>query len=438
MQYPLNYPKRPDWNALREQLIEYARLKYEYGASAEDIEYILNAAADELQKNIEKLQSLPEDKVLAALEPDDLKKIRSLRPEGPRKLWNSLDTELYKERLKGALIGRFAGCTLGAPVEFWSVENMEAWASYIGDAFPPEDYWSSIKNPSDKRYGVSECFKYTKPGIDGVPVDDDVTYTLLGLLILEDYGPEFTIKDAGAAWVKYLPCACTAEAVALENLRKGVPAHLAAEENNPYVQWIGADIRSDPWGYLAPGLPEKAAEFAYRDAYLSHRRNGIYGEMYFSAVISAAFAVGDIEAALRIGLTEIPADCHLAQDVRWALEVGDSIQDYKEARAAVEARFGDMSGVHTNLNACLTIFGLFIGGDDFTKAIGETVAMGYDNDCTAATVGSIFGAAKGIEAIPEKWYQAFNNKVYTYINGHSMFHIDDVFQRFIRQADALF
>ena len=32
---------------------------------------------------------------------------------------------------------------------------------------------------------------------------------------------------------------------ALENLRQGVPAMKAAERNNPYCEWIGADIRSD-------------------------------------------------------------------------------------------------------------------------------------------------------------------------------------------------
>ena len=71
---------------------------------------------------------------------------------------------------------------------------------------------------------------------------------------------------------------------------------------------------------MAPGWPERAAAMAYTDAYLSHRRQGIYGEMFFAAAIAAAFAEDDPVAALRIGLTEIPSECTLAKAVRWHLE----------------------------------------------------------------------------------------------------------------------
>lgn len=438
MEYPMNYPKLPDIRVMCDHLAEYERLKYEYGGNREEIQGLASEAEESLRSIIEKIRCLAEDQELTVREPDSIEAICALRPEGVRMLWQSFDREKYIDRLKGAFMGRMAGCTLGAIVEFWSVEAMKDWAEYIGDQFPPIDYWSAIKSPNNKRYGVSECSKYTKKEMDGVPVDDDVTYTLLGLLIAEDYGLEFTVEDVGAAWLKYLPYACTAEEVALKNLKDGIAPLKAGETNNPFCQWIGADIRSDPWGYLAPGLPSKAAELAYKDAYISHRRNGIYGEMYFSAVIAAGFETENTIDALEIGLTEIPKDCLLAEDIRWALEAGKAIKDYKEARKTVEERFGGMSGVHTNLNACLTIFGLMIGGDDFTKVIGETVAMGYDNDCTAATAGSIFGAVKGIKAIPKHWYENFNNKVLTYINDNPEFAIDDVIERFAMQAAKLF
>jgi ADP-ribosylglycohydrolase len=137
-------------------------------------------------------------------------------------------------------------------------------------------------------------------------------------------------------------------------------------------------------------------------------------------------------------LDRIPAGCMLAGDIRWALEAGAGIANYAEARRAVEERFMGMERHHTNLNACLTVFGLMIGGEDFTKVISQTVAMGYDNDCTAATAGSIFGAARGIAGIPEHWYKGFNNKILTYINGHPELAIDDIIRRFAAQAEKSF
>ncbi len=89
-----------------------------------------------------------------------------------------------------------------------------------------------------------------------------------------------------------------------------------------------------------------------------------------------------------------------------------------------------MHKIHTINNAALTIWGLKIGGDDYSKVIGETVAMGLDNDCTAATAGSIFGAAYGKSAIPEHWTRDFNNKVYSYIIGKPQFALDDMVDRF--------
>lgn len=424
----MKYPQIPDFSHLSEQLTEYARLRAECGAKG--IEETLAEAERDLKSAIGRLAAMPDDQDFAEREPNDLGAIHKLRGEGPRRLWTRFDEATYREKLEGAMFARFAGCVLGAIVEFWDFDAMKDWADYIGDAYPPTDYWTKTKNPRMLRYGKSPCEAYTRGGMDGVPVDDDITYTLLGLLIAEDSGVDFTTEDVGRAWLKYLPYACTAEDVALRNLKAGVSARLAGETDNPYCQWIGADIRSDPWAYLAPAYPEKAASMAYYDAYLSHRRNGIYGEMFFSAAQSAAFAVSDPVEALRIGLTEIPKECALYADVEWALDKGRDIHDYREAREAVDKRFKGTSGVHTNLNACLTIFGLMIGGTDVTRVLSQTVAMGYDNDCTTATAGSIVGAIVGKKGVPEHWYRAFHNKVYSYLIGHESFRLDDVADRF--------
>ena len=426
------YPTLPDYIKLAELLALQTQLKAEYGARG--VGRPLARAERALRAALRELQALPADRALARLEPNDLKAIRAVRPRGPRRLWTGLNVEVYRDRLAGALLGRMAGCTLGAPVEFWPIQKMEALAAENGEAFPPTDYWGYVPEPKEKRYSMSPREDYTRKKMRGVPVDDDTIYTLLGLLVTEEHGPAFSTADVGASWIKYLPYACTAEDVALKNLKKGIPASQAGARDNPYCEWIGADIRADPWGYMAPGWPERAAAMAYRDAYLSHRRQGIYGEMFFAAAVAAAFAVDDPVEALRIGLTEIPAECQLQKAIRWALRVAPDVRDYKQAREAMEQRFKGMSVVHTINNACLTVWGITIGRTDFTRVIGETVAMGMDNDCTAATAGSIVGAVVGKRGIPAKWYKRFDDTIHSYLIGQPRFSIRNVLCRFEAQA----
>lgn len=430
------YPKLDQAHERINAIVDYAHLQQEVGAPgvAEVLERVDRCLADALAA----LQSLAPDPQLAAREPDDYAAILALRPEGPRRLWKAL-SPAYASRLSGAFHARAAGCTLGAIVENWSVAAMREFAAQTGDAFPPTQYWKEAATPWQVRYEKSACRDYTRTHMDGLPVDDDMTYTALGLLIAEQCGLDFTTADVGRIWLKYLPVACTAEAAALDNLRRGVPAGEAALSNNPYVQWIGADIRSDPFAYMAPGWPERAARMAYQDAYLSHRRNGIYGEMFFAAAQSAAFAVNDALEALRIGLTEIPADCLLAHDLRWALEVAPNLRDYRDGREAVDQRFGAMHPVHTNNNACLTVFGLALGKGDVTETLSQTVAMGLDNDCTAATAGSIAGAIAGIEGVDARWTVPFHNRMLTYMREDAgSFAIDELLARFHRQAELAF
>lgn len=431
----MKYPKTDRVGQLADHLKFLAALKAEHGATG--IAALLGRVERDLARAVADLDRLPGDRARREAEPDGLRAIRALRPAGPRRMWGRFEPTAYAERLKGALLARMAGCTLGAPVEGYQISDMRDLAEVNGDAFPPVDYWSRVPFPKSLRYFFSRLEDFTRGKMNGVPVDDDIAYTLLGLLVVEDHGPGFTIDQLGESWLKYVPVACTAEDVALRNLKKGVPAGRAGAKGNPFSNWIGADIRSDPWAYMAPGWPEKAAEMAWRDAMLTHRRTGLHGAMYFAATIAAAFAVDDPMEALRLGLTEIPARCWLAREIRWALKVAPEIRNHRDARAAVDERFPGMHAVHTVNNACLTVWGVSIGNGDVTRTLSETVAMGLDNDCTAATAGSIVGAVAGAASVPDHWHRPFNDTVWSYLNGRRKFAISGLLRRFARQARAV-
>jgi ADP-ribosylglycohydrolase len=386
-----------------------------------------------VERTIAEVRSLPPQPGYTYEEPDGLDQIKALRPDGPRRLPLTLTDDELHDRILGAWLGRCAGCMLGAPVECRERSFIEAWAKKLGQPYPLSDYWADYPGVTHIHYS-EPIDNFIKGSIDHVGPDDDLAYTVLGLLILEEYGLDFTSEEVGRAWVKYLPMACSAEEVALENLKKGLIPPETALADNPFVEWIGADIRSDPWGYAAPGLPELAAEFGYRDARVSHTGNGIYGEMYFSAAIAAAFSVKTAREAVQIGLTEIPAKSRMAETVDETIDWVDHDRDWDRTWSRIDERYRGMSAVHTLNNAALTVAAILYADGDFERAIALAVMGGLDTDCTGATTGSIMGALIGAGSLPARWIEPFNDRLTTYLTGQQEHRISDLARRTARIA----
>ncbi len=404
---------------------DYCGLLSEYGCSEDFLNSEFFTLCDTVSAALDNAKAKVHELSVSEDEPNDYEKIVAASVGGNE----DMPVSNLKEKIKGAMVARFAGCILGAIVENWPIDRIIQKAEYEGIGFPPQRYWQQANDPWYYQYFVKRE-KFTEPFMKFCPSDDDITYTLISLLIMEKYGKDFTTADVGEYWLEHLPVACTAEDVALKNLKKGISADKAGEIDNPYSNLIGALIRADGFAYACAGRPHEAARLAYNDAYLTHRRNGIYGEMLFAAAIAAAFTAESGIEAIKIGMNEIPKNSLLYKDIEWAISKLDEVTDYASARKLVDERFAGQHCVHTNNNACLIVFGVHLGEGDVTKAISETVAMGLDNDCTAATVGSIIGAIEGFSKIDEKWYKTFNNTVKTYIKDNEFFDIDDAVERY--------
>jgi len=401
----------------------------------------INKVSTFIERLTEEVKKEIESPVFSKGEPDGLTEIKRVRPRGPRRLTDKIDFTLLEDKIKGAWTGRCAGFTLGIPVEGMTKQSIKNVCKNSGIKYPISDYWTidpkNFLSPEYLHYNRTPIKKFLKENLKHVGADDDLAYTLLGLLILEEFGEEFTTADVGKMWLKYLPMACTAEDIALRNLKKGLSPLKAGSLNNPFQDWIGAAIRSDPWGYAAAGWPEKAAEFAYRDAYLTHRADGLYGAMFFSAAIASAFAVKNPVEAIEIGLTEIPHNCRMAKTVRQTLKWCDRDNDWEKTVDRILSHFKDMSGVHTLNNAALTVAGLFYGRNHFGRTICLTVMGGLDTDCTGATAGSISGAILGVKKIQEKWKKPLGNKVETYLKGKPIFYSDMIVKRFLKITEKI-
>jgi ADP-ribosylglycohydrolase len=425
-----------------DNVMRYSRLAAEFG-QAEQGDEIVERVRAALKDGLSEFDRLVIDPPADAGEPEDLDAIRAARPDGPRRLLDRVPDD-YRERWRGSILGRAAGCTLGAQVEFWTVDQMENWGRQFGDAYPPTDYFPYSRQPNRPRYIVGNDSDLVRDHRGFIPVDDDTVYTLIGLLVLEEFGADFTKDQQAALWKRnYFPLqaengswsAFWGERNMLQNLEKGLPAAEAGYAGNSNVQSIAAWTRADSWGYVAPGWPERAAALAFKDASINHRRNGVYGTMFFAAAVSAAFATDSPEEALRIALTEIPKDSLFAEAISWAFEVAPQVRDYRDAARLVHERYGEMFEGHAINNALYVTFGILIGGRSFTKALGETVAMGFDNDCTGATAGSIVGANIGESRVPAHWIERFENSMQSYLAETPEFiDLDELADRYTAQA----
>jgi ADP-ribosylglycohydrolase len=363
-------------------------------------------------------------------EPSDLPGIQAERPasaELPACLGeaaSALSEAQLLDKALGAWSGRAAGCLLGKPVEGrkrWQIRQyLEAQGRW------PLDRYFSSQAPEEIR---SECGigggspALYEGGITCMPEDDDTNYTATGLAIVKRYGRDFTPDDVADFWLGNIPIwhVCTAERVAYKNLVDCIPPPQSASFRNVYREWIGAQIRADFFGYVNPGNPERAAEYAWRDACISHVKNGIYGEMWVAAMLAAAYVCDDVETVIRGGLGQIPVASRLTRGIEHVLAFYHSGATYDEAVHDLHHRWDETRShdwCHTISNAEIVAIALLWGAKDFEKTICFAVMPGFDTDCNGATAGSVVGLILGAGALPGKWVGPLNDTLLTGVAGY--------------------
>lgn len=429
----------PGWGSYKTIVREEINQRREEGCKVDGFMERWEAASSDAEylRIYNDLQVLPVSDDYPYVEPSNLAAIRTLRG-GATKRWPvSVDDRLF-DRVHGAWLGRIAGCMLGKPVEGWPKDVLEKYLKAIGE-YPLADYVPGAADmPEDipfkpHSWSVRGTWKHAL-------MDDDTNYTVLGLKILEEKGLDFTTAEIGWMWHQNLPYnhVCTAERQAYMNLVNELPISQVPLHLNPYREWIGAQIRADFWGYCAPGWPEKAAEFAFRDAALSHVKNGIYGEMFCAAAISASLVTDDINEIIQAGLNEIPSTSRLADTVNDCLGWSKQCATWEDAfEMMLGTYYGKYNWVHTNNNLAIVLIALLYGWPDFEKVITYSVMMGMDSDCNGATAGSIIGAALGAKALPEKWIKPLGGKLETSIFQFPLPDINELAQRTMKQIERV-
>lgn len=461
----------PGWDTLRSLVREEFKQSMEEGkepAAVEALRKRFEAAGDdphELEAIHAALLATPMRRNFPFDEPSELGAIRSLRSDGPHELDLKLSEGELHDRMHGAWLGRCVGCALGKPVEGFmgehnglsSKERIKRYLVAISPDEYPLRFYFPAHSPAEGQTGKLGCPLSTREQIAFMETDDDIRYTVLGQKILCAKGAAFTSEDVMLAWMSELPYrdVCTAETQAYRNFILRYEAHTATWRGerqeidwdwvtthlNPYREWIGAQIRADSWGYAAPGNPELAAEFAWRDARISHVKNGIYGEMFVAAMIAAAFVLDDMAEVVAAGLREIPKTSRLHAEMEQVAAIatkhGRAFRNFEAALDDVYALLGHYHPVHTNNNAGLVVLALLLGEKDLEKTVSLAVMGGWDTDCNGATAGSILGAMVGGGAMPAKWTDPLHDTLNSKLAGYHPIGISECARRSVNVAQEV-
>ncbi len=315
-----------------------------------------------------------------------------------------LNFDTYKDKVMGCWAGKNIGGVLGAPFE-------------------------GIRQ-------VNELDYYTQDLSMGPPPNDDLDLQIVWLAAVERYGRNVNASILGEYWLSFVIPNWVEYGTGKANLRAGLQPPLSGLIDNTYKDSCGCYIRSEIWACLAPGHPEIATRYAYEDAIVDHSGEGMYGEIFFAALQSAAFVESDTMKLLDIALSYIPESSKTAKAINKAIECYKNKVDFYEARKQIHntapGTFGiqgiklseiieegnegmeiGASGFDAPENVAFTVAAWLYGEGDFGKSLCLAVACGEDTDCTGATLGATLGIISGAADLPAKWTAPLDDKIVT-------------------------
>ena len=192
---------------------------------------------------------------------------------------HTLSAEVYRDKVHGCWLGKTVGGTLGQPHE--------------GKVGPL-------------------TLTFYDPVPEGAIANDDLDLQLVWLAKLREVGPGITERDLGEAWRDHVTFPWDEYGVCKANLFEGLEPPVSGQHNNWFTDSMGAPIRSEIWACLAPDCPDLAAALAYQDGCVDHGGEGLFGEIFFAALESAAFVLSDTNALIDLALGFLPPDCRTA------------------------------------------------------------------------------------------------------------------------------
>jgi ADP-ribosylglycohydrolase len=242
--------------------------------------------------------------------------------------------------------------------------------------------------------------------LDEWSTDDDTAIEWVDLHILETYGLDPSYEQIRTEWVAHLNNDIWNSTLRARQLMdEGVlPPDTGSAALNPVGAWsISAQLETEVFGLIAPGMPTQAAQRAAYFARVTNSGPAVEASAFYASMYALAYFDDDVVRLIEGGAAELPENVEINQIAkqvrRWHRLHPD---DWRMTRELIRGAYDhDPDWWASRVNFASTIMALLYGEGDFMRTLTIACLAGWDADNNATTSAGLLGIMLGYDRLPE-------------------------------------
>lgn len=252
--------------------------------------------------------------------------------------------------------------------------------------------------------GTAESLDYLL--LDEWSTDDDTHVEWVDLHILETYGLEPSYEQIRDEWVDHLNNDIWVSALRARQLMDEgiIPPETSDPSLNPEGVWsIGAQLQTEMFGLLAPGLPHEAARRARYFARVTNSGLAVDASAYYAALYARAFFEPDIPTLIEETNNDFDHSAPIVQITKQVQNWHNQYPDnWRKTRQNIrDAYDDDPMWWASKVNFAATIMALLYGQGDFDRTMLIASQAGWDADNNMASSAGLLGILLGFQGLPQ-------------------------------------
>ena len=237
------------------------------------------------------------------------------------------------------------------------------------------------------------------------PTDDDTAIEWVDLHILETYGLDPSYAQIRDEWVDHLNHDIWGATLKARQLMdQGViPPDTGSAALNPQGVWtISAQLETELFGLIAPGLPNQASRRAAYFAKVTNSGLAVEVSAFYATLYALAFFESDVPTLIADAQTCFPPRSPINQIVDQVAQWHDLFPtDWRETRRLIRDAYDTDPGWNASkVNFASTLMALLYGEGNLLNTLTLACLAGWDADNNATTSAGLLGLILGYQNLP--------------------------------------